>query len=142
MDFIRSISFPNKPLISWTFLGHFCHHFWVGATAKQHQTHPKVMTKMVKKCSTLCSTDERFIRKRNTTYRIHTLAFYKILTFTVGNHFISVLFHHDLFVAKLRCAWNYEKTAEDFLLLLHLLYQFTREEVKEDRRTFMSELRL
>ena len=55
-----------------------------------------------------------------------------------GNNFISVLYHHDLFVAKLRCAWNYEKTAEDFLLLLHLLYQFTR----EDRRTFMSELRL
>jgi hypothetical protein len=22
----------------------FCHHFWVGATAKQQQTHPKVMT--------------------------------------------------------------------------------------------------
>ena len=70
------------------------------------------------------------------------LASNKILTFTVGNNFISVLFLHDLFVAKLRCAWNYEKTAEDFLLLLHLLYQFTREEVKEDRRTFMSELRL
>ena len=64
-----SISFPNEPLISWTFLGHFCHHFWVGATAKQQQTHPKVMTKMVKKCST----DQRFIRKRNTTYKIGTL---------------------------------------------------------------------
>jgi hypothetical protein len=41
----------------------------VGATAKQQQTHPKVMTKMVKKCST----DQRFIRKRNTAYKIHTL---------------------------------------------------------------------
>ena len=75
-------------------------------------------------------------------FRNTQLVFNKILTFTVGNDFISVLFHHDLFVAKLRCAWNYEKTAEDFLLLLHLLYQFTREEVKEYRRTFMSELRL
>ena len=69
MDIISSISFPNELLISWTFLGHFCHHFWVAATAKQQQTHPKVMTKMFKKCST----DQRFIRKRNTTYKIHTL---------------------------------------------------------------------
>ena len=69
MDFISSISFPNEPLISWTFFDHFCHHFWVGVTAKQQQTHPKMMTKMVKKCST----DQRFIRKRNTTYKIHTL---------------------------------------------------------------------
>ena len=29
MDSISSISFPNKPLISRTFLYHFCHHFWV-----------------------------------------------------------------------------------------------------------------
>ena len=35
----------------------------------QQQTHPKVMTKMVKKCLT----DQRFIRKRNTTYKIGTL---------------------------------------------------------------------
>ena len=32
-------------------------------------TNPKVMTKMFRKCST----DQRFIRKRNTTYKIHTL---------------------------------------------------------------------
>ena len=70
MDFISSISYPNEPLISWTFLGHFCHHFWVGATAKQQQTHLKVMRKMVKKCST----DQRFIWKRNTTYEMGTLA--------------------------------------------------------------------
>jgi hypothetical protein len=42
----------------------------VGATAKQHQTHPKVMTKMVKKCSTCQSC----IRKEVTSYKIHTLA--------------------------------------------------------------------
>ena len=66
MDFISSISFLNEPLISGTFLGHSCHHFWVGATAKQQ---PKVMTKMVKKYST----DQRFIPKINTTYKIHTL---------------------------------------------------------------------
>ena len=58
MDFISSISFPNEQLN----LGHFGNHFWVGATAK-------VMTKMIKKCST----DQRFIRKRNTTYEIGTL---------------------------------------------------------------------
>ena len=67
MDFISSISFPNEPLISWTFLGHFCHHFWMGATEEQQQTHPKVTTKMVKKCSI----DQRFIQKRNN--KIHTL---------------------------------------------------------------------
>ena len=65
MDFISSISFPNEPLISWTFLSHFCPHFWVCSTAKQQQIHQKVMTKMVKKCST----DQRFIWKRNTTSR-------------------------------------------------------------------------
>ena len=70
MDFICSSSFLNEPLISGTFLGHSCHHFWVGATAKQQQTHPKVMTKMVKKYSK----DQRFIPKRNATYKIHTLA--------------------------------------------------------------------
>ena len=77
MDSISSISFPNEPLISWTqrwtLHDHFCHHFWVGLVLLCCCTHPKVMSKMVKKCSTLCSTDQRFIRKRNTTYRIHTL---------------------------------------------------------------------
>ena len=57
------------------FLAIFFHHFWVGATAKQQQTYPKVMTKMVKKCLT----DQRFIRKRNTTYKIHTLIIWVIL---------------------------------------------------------------
>ena len=42
----------------------FFTHFSVGATAKQQQSHPKVMTKMAKKCST----DQSFIRKRNTMY--------------------------------------------------------------------------
>jgi hypothetical protein len=41
----------------------------VGATAKQQQTHPKVMTKMFKKFSS----DQRFIWKRNTTLKIHAL---------------------------------------------------------------------
>ena len=64
-----SISFPNEPLISWTFLDHFCHHFWVGLLLLCCCTHPKVVTIMAKKFST----DQRFIRKRNTTYKIHTL---------------------------------------------------------------------
>ena len=69
MDFISSISFPNEPLISWTFLDHFFYPFWVGTTAKQQQTHPKVM----KKNGQVMLTIQRFIRKRNTTYKIHTL---------------------------------------------------------------------
>ena len=69
MDSIRSISFPNEPLISWTFLDHFCYHVWVGFLLLCCCTHPKVMAKMSKKCST----DQRFIRKRNTSYKIETL---------------------------------------------------------------------
>ena len=68
-DFVRSYFFPNATLTSWTFLDHFCHHFWVGLLLLCCCTHPKVMTKMAKKCST----DQRFMRKRITTYRIHTL---------------------------------------------------------------------
>ena len=37
----------------------------MGATTKRQQTHPKVMRKMVKELST----DQRFIRKRNTTIK-------------------------------------------------------------------------
>ena len=51
------------------FLTIFCHHFWVGLLLLYCCTHPKVMTKMFKKCST----DQRSIWKRNTTYKIHTL---------------------------------------------------------------------
>ena len=64
MDFISSISFLNEPLISCTLAIFVITFGWV-----QQQTHPKVMTKMVKKCST----DQRFIRKRNTIYKIGTL---------------------------------------------------------------------
>ena len=46
-----------------------CHHFRVALLLLCCCTHPKVMTKMAKKCST----DQRFIRKRNTTYKTHTL---------------------------------------------------------------------
>ena len=97
MDFISSISFPNEPLISWTFLGNFCHPSWVGATANQQQTNPKMMTKIIKKCST----DQRFIRKPNTTYKIGTLAVH--------------LFHHKNFRNDLAntyiffFAWNFRQ---------------------------------
>ena len=47
----------------------FCHHFWVGLLLLCYCTHPKVMTKMLKKCSS----EQRFIRERNTIYKIHTL---------------------------------------------------------------------
>ena len=45
---------------------------------------------MVKKCSTLCSTDQIFIQKRNTNYRIHTL-------------------EADLFVLSFRQKANFER---------------------------------
>ena len=69
MDFTSSVSFPNEPLISWTFLDHFCHHFWVGLVLLCCCTHPKVMTKMAKNCLT----DQSCIRKEITSYKIHTL---------------------------------------------------------------------
>ena len=69
--YVVCISFPIEPLISRTFLDHyFCHHFWVGLLLLCCCSHPKVATKMAKKCST----NQRFIRKRNTTYKIYTLA--------------------------------------------------------------------
>ena len=40
MDFISSISFPNEPLISWTFLDHFCHHTILGGFAVALLLHP------------------------------------------------------------------------------------------------------
>ena len=61
-------------MISWKCLEHFCHHFWVSLLLLCYCTHPKVMTKMFKKCST----HQRFIRKRNTTYKIHTLILSKL----------------------------------------------------------------
>jgi hypothetical protein len=119
MDSISSISFQNEPLISWTqrwtFLGHFCHHFWVGATAKQHQTHPKVMTKMVKKCSTLCSTDQRFIWKINTTCRIHALdADLFFLSFWQKTNFERISLILDCMI----CCWSTGLTFAEELIKL------------------------
>ena len=99
MHFGSSISFPNELLISWTFLGHFCHHFWVGATAKQHQTHPKVMTKMAKKCST----DRRFIRKTNATQKIHTL----VSELRAGPFKVKILYIVFLFRMNLESVENF-----------------------------------
>ena len=61
MDFISSIYFPNELLVSLLLLC-CC-------------THPKVMTRMAKKCST----DHRSIQKRNTTYRIHNLVNFTLM---------------------------------------------------------------
>jgi hypothetical protein len=99
MDFVRSYFFPNATLISWTFLRHFCHHFWVGATAKQHQTHPKVMSKMVKKCST----GQSCIQKEVTSYKIHTL---NDRFTTLSGHFFAIclfIFHKtEAHIVKIR----------------------------------------
>jgi hypothetical protein len=35
------VDFVRRPVAN---LFSFCHYFWVGATAKQQQTHPKMMT--------------------------------------------------------------------------------------------------
>ena len=75
MDFISSISFPNEPLISCTFLDHFCHHFCVGLVLLYCCNHPKMMMKMAKKCST----DQSCIRKEVTSYKIHTLVIIRYL---------------------------------------------------------------
>ena len=69
MVFVRSYFFPNATLTSWTFLDHFCHHFWVGFLLLCCCTHQKVMTKMAKKCST----GQSCIRKEVTSYKIGTL---------------------------------------------------------------------
>ena len=54
MDFISSIYFPNEPLISWTFLDHFCHHFWVGLLLQPQLRLPsgslKIVNLMFVKC--------------------------------------------------------------------------------------------
>ena len=60
MDFTSTISFPNEPLISWTFLDHFFYHFWVGLLLLCCCTHLKMMKKMAKKYST----DQSFIPKK------------------------------------------------------------------------------
>ena len=61
--FLKKSFIKNVPFVSSPFPISFG---WV-----QQQTHPKVMTKSktVKKCST----DQRFIRKRKTAYKIGTL---------------------------------------------------------------------
>ena len=89
MDFISSISFPYEPLlnISWPFLSSLLGGFAVVCCC----THPNVMTKMAKKCSI----DQRFIRKRNTTYKIHTLTHIRKcalnpLNFTISNSSLAV----------------------------------------------------
>ena len=51
----------------------FSYHFWVGATAKQQQIHPKVMTEWKK-----WATGQNCILKDVTSYKIHTLDFYII----------------------------------------------------------------
>ena len=106
MDFISSISFPNEPLISWTFLEHFCHHFWVGLLLLCCCTHPKVMTKIAKKCWT----DQRFIRKRNTTYKIHTLV----------RTFVAALFstHSSAKFLLFHTRWTFREFLTTYLVLL------------------------
>ena len=116
MDFISSISFPNEPLISWTFLDHFCHHCWVGLLLLCCCTHPKVMTKMAKKCST----DQRLIRKRNTTYKIHTLVVsfisfgicqqdtFALIPEAVGRKGFKNIFYHTTYnITYLYCRFEY-----------------------------------
>ena len=76
MDFISSISFQNEPLINGTFLEHFFITFrWVCCCFAFYP--PNGDDKMFKKCST----DQRFILKRNTTYKTGTLVWMWSLKF-------------------------------------------------------------
>ena len=67
MDFVRSYLFTNATLTSCPLFS-FCHHILVRATAKQQQTHPKVMTEWKK-----WATGQSCICKEVTSYKIHTL---------------------------------------------------------------------
>ena len=51
----------------------FCHHFWVGATAKQQQTHTKVVTEWKKGAA-----GQSCICKEVTSYKIHTLVAFQV----------------------------------------------------------------
>ena len=73
-------------------MNHFCHHFWVGLLLLCCCTHPKMITKMAKKCSI----DQRFIRKRNTTCKIHTLVMYTSFLFFRFWGFSVLLWHQIL----------------------------------------------
>ena len=70
MDFVRSHFGKMKH-----FFEHICHHFWVGLLLHQHQqqqTHPKVMTNMLKKVFNW----SEFHLSEVTSYKILTLACY------------------------------------------------------------------
>ena len=68
----------------------FFTHFWVGATAKQQQTHPKVSEKK-------WATGRRCIRKRSTTYKIGTLS---SMSFTQLSGLAKNISTYKLFLAK------------------------------------------
>ena len=70
------------------FFEHICHHFWVGATMQQ-QTHPKVMTNILKKCLTV----QRFIFSKVTSYKIHTLKISIVFALYVVSALKSWLFN-------------------------------------------------
>ena len=74
----------------------FCHHFWVGATAKQQQTHPKVMTEWKK-----WATGQSYIREEVTSYKIHTLEIHPEQKFwplfNANNIFLALLKYQTLY---------------------------------------------
>ena len=57
MDFVRSYFGTNEPLTSWTFFPHFL----TGLQQKQTKIEGK------------CSTGQRFVCTKETSYKIHTL---------------------------------------------------------------------
>ena len=63
MDFVRSYFFTNATLTSWPLFS-FCHHFWVGATAKQKWWQNEKSGQLVR---------VPFVKKYVTSYKIHTL---------------------------------------------------------------------
>ena len=66
------------------FFEHICHHIWVGATANQEQTHPKVMINMLNK---VFNWSEVLLLKV-TSYKIHTLVEFPNKMVISGTDFI------------------------------------------------------
>ena len=71
-EFYKKSLRKDEPLTSWTLFEHICHYFWVGLLVLvrvQQQTHPKVITNMLKKVFNWSEVHLSEV----TSYKIHTL---------------------------------------------------------------------
>ena len=85
----------------------YCHHFWVGATAKQQQNHTKVMTEWKK-----WATGQSYIREEVTSYKIHTLEIHPKQKFwplyNANNIFLALLKFQTFFNIILHFSFSLE----------------------------------